>query len=228
MSLVPKQELMKSLAERTDLYSEQLKESDQHLTYLQSRGLTLEDMVSFRLGAVLDPLSIDESYWNRISFPYITPSGVVAIRFRRFPDDPDRPKFLEMDGAISRIYNVKSLFRQDDKIYVCEGETDTITAERCGLASIGIGGAHKWTGIFGRVLRNRDVVVLADNDDKGDGAKLAKEIYKTLGGCEIVRMPKGYDVSSLVADKGEQALLELVGRDDERRSRSDNGDHPPW
>lgn len=214
MEVVPKPELKKLLEEATSQYHRQLKDSAPHMEYLLSRGLRQEDVDSFRLGAVVDPLSVHESYYNRIVFPYITPAGVVDLRFRRFPDDIDRPKFLEMVGGIGRLYNTRALLNGDDRVYICEGETDTIMATACGLSAVGISGAHKWTRTFARVFRNRDVCVLADQDEKDDngaGMALAKAVYKDLGGCDIKRMPRGYDVSSFVNEKGMEALLERLG-----------------
>lgn len=216
MSLVQKQSTRKLLEEATQKYSEDLwsEKGATGLEYLTNRGLTKEVLESFRIGVVADPLSVHEQYRNRIAFPYLTPSGVVNIRFRRIGDDPDVAKYLSIAGDVPRIYNVRALKCLDTRLFICEGETDVIAASMAGLTAVGIPGVSTWNDrVYPRIFRDVDVCVLPDNDDSGEGKKLADTIYRSLGGCDVILMPRGYDVSKYVYEHGPKALREKVGFD---------------
>jgi DNA primase len=114
-------------------------------------------------------------------------------------------------GAGSTIYNVMALTSNVDTIYVCEGEFDTISAVQAGLPAIGIPGANSWQSVYGRLLRFRRVVILADNDDHGEGMKFAETVQSSTRGARIVLMPQGEDVNSFLVKNGEEELRKHVG-----------------
>lgn len=207
------------------MYEKQLLESEEALTYLLKRGITSEAQNYFRLGYVQDPLEGHENYKGRISFPYVTPGGVTGIRFRAVGDPEGRSKFLSLPGDIPRLYNTQSLVSHMD-VYICEGQTDVIACWIAGLPAVGLPGAMTWkkeAHVFSRIFTNRHVSVLADNDDEGAGMDFANDIYRTLGGCRIVLMPKGHDVSSYLLQYGEEALrakVEVNSGTDGRRAAS--------
>ena len=206
MNLVPKPEQRKSLTDAARSYHNQIFDSEEHLMYLKSRGVTEDLMRSFGLGAVVEPDSSHEDFQGWISIPYATPGGIVSIRFRRLLSDL-QPKYMDLPGEPPRLYNPRALFR-DETLFVCEGELDAVVAWGAGLASVAVNGAEKWNRVFARILSNRDVAVLQDGDDAG--RKFANKIYKDLGGCKVVKMPKGEDVSSFVTDHGVEAFREKV------------------
>jgi len=206
VNLVPKPAQKKLLTDAAKLYYDQLLGSEEHMTYLKNRGVTEDLMRSFGLGAVVEPVSNHEDFRGWISIPYFTPGGVVSIRFRRLVSDVS-PKYMDLPGEPPRLYNTRALFRDED-IYVCEGELDAVVAWGAGLAAVAVNGSDKWNRVFGRILAHRDVTVLQDGDDAG--RKFANEIYKDLGGCKIVKMPKGEDVTSFVKLYGSEALIEKV------------------
>lgn len=213
--IVPKQSIRESLEANTQQYQKDLADDQEAQDYLTERGISNQAADYFRLGVVRNPSSDHEKYKGRISFPYITPSGVVAIRFRTIGPHGDRAKFLSMSGDIARPYNTRALL-DNREVYICEGETDTIASYECGLAAIGFPGVTTWgkdSRVFSRMLANRSVCVLGDSDDSGEGAGFADEIYRSLGGCRIVMMPKSYDVSKLVLEQGPEALLKRIHED---------------
>lgn len=212
--IVPSPSAKESLERATETYHQQLMKDDGALEYLYSRKILKETAVYFRLGIVREPVSGDEAFMGRLSFPYITPTGIVTIRFRTLGDPGERSKFLVNPGEIQRPYNVSAL-RNAVKVFICEGETDTIAGHQSGLPCVGFPGAQSWnketTRQFSRIFRNRKVSVLADNDDQGAGKDFADDIYRALGHATTIMMPSGMDVSKYVATHGEAALRELVG-----------------
>lgn len=211
---MPKPDTKRLLEEATEEYQEQLLKDEEGLTYLEERGITSEAQDYFRLGIVRTPIKGHESYLNRLVFPYVTPTGVVTLRFRVLGKPQEKQaKFLSLPGDESRLYNTPELVGTE-RIYLCEGETDTIAAWQAGLPAVGLPGANQWSAhsrVFGRVFANRQVTVLVDNDDKGAGLSFAQDVYRTLGGCKSVLMPKGHDVSSYIRDSGEEAFRRLLG-----------------
>lgn len=211
--IVPSEKLKRSLAEAARIYQRQLLEDEEAMKYLTvERRFSREAIAHFGLGVVREPVDGHENFRGRISFPYYTVAGVTTIRFRYL--GAVRPegvaKFLFLTGDSPRIYNVPAILGQQ-KVFVCEGETDTITATMAGLVAVGIPGATSWKPTFNRVFRNREIVVLADNDDNGEGKKFADHVYRSLEGADTVMMPPGHDVSSFVAAHGADALREKVG-----------------
>jgi len=100
---------------------------DLHLAteYLSTRHLSVEEGKSFNLGVVADPLPGHEAYRNRLAIPYITPSGVVDIRFRTTNNHED-PKYMGVPGAKTTMFNAQVVLTAGSYICVTEGELDTI------------------------------------------------------------------------------------------------------
>lgn len=176
--------------------------------YLASRGLTLEDAATHRLGVVEEPLPGHETYKGRLVIPYITKTGVVDIRFRAM-DNSDL-KYLGLPGAKTHLYNVLSTFSAQDMIAVCEGEIDTITLNKCGIPSVGVPGVNNWKKHYTRILQDFETVyVFADGDQPGTdfGKNLARELATVI----VIQMPDGEDVNSVYCKGGPNAIRERIG-----------------
>lgn len=201
-------------------YEKQLSVNHSVISYLKARGLTKETVESFRLGLVEDPLpeSGHDFQIGRLSIPYITQTGIVQIRFRALPYDgipgnPEpSPKMKSESGVKGTIFNARQLMTDSGILAVCEGEFDTMSAVQCNIPAIGIPGATAWQSIYGRILRYRKVVILADNDDHGEGMKFAETVQQDIRGARIKLMPKDHDVNSFLVEFGEDKLKEFVLR----------------
>lgn len=151
-----------------------------------------------------------------LAIPYLTASGVTTLRFRCIQSHDCKEiehhtRYRSVPGDTPRIYNPTALNRQEDYLCVCEGEIDTMTAHAAGLPTIGVGGASAWKKIFRRCIQGYGTVyVLADADDSGSGMQLARQIVSEVPHGQIVSMPTGHDVNSLVQARGYPALRELV------------------
>lgn len=215
---LPSNDTKKLLEASTEHYQDVLSTSELGLTYLKMRGLTSETIHSFRLGLVENPLpeSGHDFMMGRISIPYITQTGVVQIRFRAvpftgLPGDPEpSPKMKGEPGIHTTIYNAIQLVQDTEIVCVCEGEFDTISAVQAGLPAIGIPGAQSWQAVYARALRYRKVIILADNDDHGEGMKFAEKVQSDVRGARIKRMPEGMDVNNYLVEFGEEKLREFV------------------
>jgi DNA primase len=152
-----------------------------------------------------------------LCIPYIRYSQeygwtVVKLRFRKLAWNnraDDSSKYLDMPGSPTRMYNTMALLRNTLDIAITEGEIDAITAELCGIPTVGIPGATNWKKHFREpFLGYRAVFILADGDEPG--AKFAHGVAKALPNAKVIPSPDGEDVNSLVVKHGPAALLERL------------------
>lgn len=206
-SLVPDPALRSFLEEATARYEGELARSPDAVTYLKSRGLSVDSAASYRLGFVENPLPGHETARGMLSVPYLTRSGVVTVRFRRLGDG-DGPKYRSVPGDPPRIFNANALLIPSDHIAICEGEFDAIAATSAGIPAVGIAGVSAWKSYFARCFKGyRAVFILADQDDKGQGMEFAEKVAEQIKNARISPMPAGHDVNSFTLAHGPEALL---------------------
>ena len=193
------------LLQATHQYASQI-----HLAaeYLATRNLSVAEAQRFHLGVVKDALPGHEQYIGRLAIPYITPSGVVDIRFRAIGNAD--PKYMGMPGAKTSMFNAQVVLTASDYICVTEGEIDCITMSvKTNHPSIGIPGANNWKPFYSKILDDFDtVIVLADGDSAG--MDFGKKVSRELGNVNIVQMPEGHDVNSIVMLEGAEFINERV------------------
>jgi DNA primase len=176
--------------------------------YLSSRHLSVEEANIFHLGVVADPLPGHEPYKGRLAIPYITPSGVVDIRFRAMHNED--PKYMGLVGAKTTMFNTKACFVADKYICVTEGEFDCIMmGVKTQHPTIGIPGANNWKPHYAKILDDFEIViVLADGD--AAGLEFGKKISRELGNVNIISMPEGEDVNSIMIKRGSNWIDERI------------------
>jgi DNA primase len=194
------------LLQATQRYAAKIELAEQ---YLLSRHLSVEEAKVFHLGVVDDPLPGHEAYTGRLAIPYITPSGVVDIRFRGMHNED--PKYMGLVGAKTTMFNTQACFVADKYICVTEGEFDCIMMSVKTLhPTIGIPGANNWKPHYAKILDDFDtVIVLADGD--AAGLEFGKKISRELGNVNIISMPEGEDVNSMMIKKGNGWIDERIG-----------------
>jgi DNA primase len=176
--------------------------------YLATRGLSVEEAKMFHLGVVHNPLPGHEGYKGKLVIPYTTPSGVVDLRFRSIQGED--PKYIGLPGAKTTMFNAQAVLNADSYICVTEGEIDCITVvTKARHPAVGIPGANNWKPYYTKILDDFDtVIVLADGDTPG--LEFGKKISRELGNVNIVQMPEGHDVNSIVIQEGVQFLDERI------------------
>lgn len=176
--------------------------------YLSSRHLSVEEANIFHLGVVADPLPGHEPYKNRLSIPYITPSGVVDLRFRSIGNED--PKYMGLVGAKTTMFNTQACFAAHKYICVTEGEFDCIMMSvKTKHPTVGIPGANNWKPHYVKILDDFEtVIVLADGD--AAGLEFGKKISRELGNVNIISMPDGEDVNSIMIKRGSNWLNERI------------------
>jgi len=178
------------------------------LPYLTGRGITEQTARIFRLGFVSEPEVGHEPYIGKLAIPYITPTGVVDIRFRSLGGDG--PKYLSRPGANTHIYNITALNSDGDTLVVCEGELDTVIATQAGFKAVGLPGANNWKPFYSRVLADWNKVLLFCDGDNA-GREMAKGISRELENVFSVFMPEGLDVNDVYLAEGAEGLRKRAG-----------------
>ena len=197
-------EQKKLLTESAERYSKSL--TPQALSYLEARGITQEVANTFLLGSVVEPSAGHEHAIGRLSIPYLTPAGVVGIKFRAIDDTT--PKYLWPTGQKIGLFNVPDLHKRSDTIAICEGEIDTIVlSSLVGIPAVGVAGVSQWKPWFPKLFESYSrILIFADNDVKEDGRnpgqELAKRIKEDLDKAEVVHLPDNQDVNDVYLHNG--------------------------
>jgi DNA primase len=157
---------------------------------------------------VEDPLPGHEPYKGRLAIPYITPSGVVDIRFRALHNED--PKYMGLVGAKTTMFNTQACFVAHKYICVTEGEFDCILMSvKTTHPTVGIPGANNWKPHYVKILDDFDIViVLADGD--AAGLEFGKKISRELSNVNIISMPEGEDVNSMITKVGSEWIDERI------------------
>ena len=181
--------------------------SPETVSYLRSRGLSKEVADSFLLGTVTEPSPGHEHAVGALSIPYLTPSGVVGIKFRKI--DGTQPKYTWPTGQKIGMFNVIDLVSvETDTMCICEGEIDTIVLSgMCNIPAIGVAGVSQWKPWFPILFEGyKRTFVFADNDLKEDGRnpgmELAKRIKEDLAEAVVVNLPPNTDVNDMFQREG--------------------------
>jgi DNA primase len=208
-------ELRASLGIAAGMYHAALMEPDLPAqSYLLGRGISLSVADAWHLGVVDGTIPEHAGYQGWISIPYLTRlGGVVQLKFRRL--DGGEPKYMGSGGS-PRLYNTLALDRAEQLGYVaiCEGEFDAIILDAlCGIPAVGVPGVDtwgsrpEWREIFTGFSR---VLVFPDQDEKGQGMKLASRILRELDTASLVSLP-AKDVNEAYLQFGADKIREAAG-----------------
>ena len=201
------------LEETTLQYAEHVDEARE---FLASRGIGLETARSAGLGVVTDPPGQHHHMRGRLSIPYLTDAGPVAIVARcienhkcKETNDPNHGKMAKPNKQPNRLYGVQTAAWADDWIVVTEGEIDALTWHQIGVPAISIPGAKNWKPHYKNVFEDFSRVYLAiDGDDAGK--LLWNTVKSELTHVIPVWFPAGEDSNSMFVKHGKDALIERI------------------
>lgn len=139
--------------------------------------------------------------------------------------DPDRPGewIYDLEGVERVLYRLPGLRAANTEryVYVAEGEKDVDRLTEVGLvATCNSGGAGKWRPEFSLELAGRDVVILPDNDRRGEehAFNVAESVLPHARSVRIVQLPnlpKKGDVSDYFDGGGSVTDLERLADETE-------------
>lgn len=188
--------------------------------FLSARLLEREHATGNLLGVVSEPAIPEHArFVGRLSIPFVTPAGVVALRFRCLEDHACREvgchKYDSLAGIPTRLYNVAALHTTGSRVGCTEGELDALVATHVlGLPSVGVPGIKSWKPHFGRCFADyEEVLVFADADeDEEKGIKHARRAVKEIGEAgRLMLPPAGLDLTEFVQRDGVEGVRSACG-----------------
>jgi hypothetical protein len=131
-----------------------------------------------------------------IEIPYRTTDGqTTCVRYRLALEGENRFRWRQGDAPI--LYGLWrwSEWQDTDALYLCEGETDTLTLWHAGLPALGIPGASMWKAAWWREVEGfARIVVIPDNDAAGAGLvqRLAETCPESIQErVQVLQLPEG-------------------------------------
>lgn len=210
--MAPLSKERRRLLERATLqYAEHL---DEAAEWLVGRGIDLEVARSSGLGVVRNPPPQHYHMEGRLSIPYLTDAGPVAIVGRcMLPHDckeqVDHGKMAKPTGQGNLLYGVQSMSWADEWIVVTEGEIDALTWHQIGVPAISIPGAKNWKEHWPHVFADFSrVYVVTDGDDAGK--EVWKKVSYEVDNAIWIKMPDGEDTNSMYLKRGKDYLLSRI------------------
>jgi 5S rRNA maturation endonuclease (ribonuclease M5) len=154
------------------------------------------------------------------TYDYTDEEGKLLFQVVRY-----RPKaFVQRhpDGRDGWVWNMKGVRRvlyrlpkvlAATTVYLVEGEKDVETLEKLGLvATTNPMGAEKWCNDYSMSLAGKNVIIVPDNDDKGQ--RHARQVLASLSGkassVRMAKLPKGKDVTDWVIAGGTREQLDAM------------------
>ena len=173
--------------------------------------ISVGDIIGMQLGSQQE---IERTY------DYTDEQGHLLFQVVRY-----RPKAFKQrqpNGHGGWIWNMKNVRRvlyrlphvlAATTVYVVEGEKDVETLEKLGLvATCNPMGAEKWSDDYSQFLAGKDVLIIPDNDDKGN--RHARQVLASLTGkatsIRLVKLPNGKDVTDWVNAGGTREQLAAI------------------
>ena len=196
---------LKKMGELVDTYEKNIGLASR---WLDSRGLTVQDVAPYRLGVVVDDSPESRPYQRRLSIPYLTPAGPADVRYRALEDRG--PKYLSRPGATGHLYNVGALWRDSDVIAIVEGELDALVMDAfSGVPAVGVPGVQLWKRHYPRLFVDYErVLVIGDGDDAG--REFTATVAASMSNAIPVQIARGMDINELFAAQGAGALGHLI------------------
>lgn len=198
------------LESATTTYQTSLKDSSDCIAYLRGRGIDGPTAQRFRLGYVASPLENHDQMQGMLSIPYVTPTGVTAIRFRRIQGTGN--KYHQESGSFSPLFNVRDLHRSEPHLAICEGELDAvIMSGMVGVPAIAIPGTGQWNKrgkFYSRLLQDYDKVFVVMDPDKA-GQDLVPAITKYVPNTVNIVLPA--DVNDTFVAEGAEFIQRELG-----------------
>lgn len=198
------------LEHATALYATALRDSPVAVDFLKSRGISGDVAQRFRLGVVHEPLENHDQMHGMLSIPYITPTGVTAIRFRRL--EGDGHKYHQETGSFSPLFNVRDLHRPEPYLAICEGELDAvIMSGMVGVPAVAIPGTGQWGKrgkFYARLMQDYSKIFVVMDPDKA-GQEVVPGIMKMIANPVNIVLPM--DVNDTFIRDGVEGIKRELG-----------------
>jgi hypothetical protein len=137
------------------------------------------------------------------TYPYHDASGKVRFEvvryapksFRQRRPDTNDGWIWNMQGVERVLYRLPELVRDMTRglpVFIVEGEKDVAALVKQGLsATCNVGGAGKWMDAYSEILRDADVIVIADKDEPGrkHADLVASKLHGIAKRTRVIELP---------------------------------------
>ena len=158
-----------------------------------------------------------------IIIPVIEDGKIKAIQGRFFKKGFSNPdvfraytfgKYQSTAGVANRLFNgdILKTLKKGERVYLCEGEFDTMILEQYGKHAVGVLGVSNYEDDTIKRLNDFDLVIAFDNDEQGrkEALKISNIFYKQTG-REVIRekLPEGIkDITELIVKRRQNEKLQ--------------------
>jgi DNA primase len=158
-----------------------------------------------------------------IIIPVIEDGKIKAIRGRFFKNGFSNPdvfraysfgKYQSTAGVANRLFNgdILKTLKKGERVYLCEGEFDTMILEQYGKHAVGVLGVSNYEDETIKRLNDFDLVIAFDSDEQGrkEALKISNIFYKQTG-REVIRekLPEGIkDITELIVKRQQNEKLQ--------------------
>ena len=135
----------------------------------------------------------------------------------KYGDNEGTRWIWDMKGINPILYHLPELIKGRDPVFIPEGEKHVDKLREMGLtATCNPGGAGNWRAEYNEYLKDREIIILSDNDKKGleHGSTIASQNYKTAKSIKLPVIPglleKG-DILDYISNGGsKESLLAII------------------
>ena len=126
-----------------------------------------------------------------------------------------------LNGMKFPLYHLHKFTKTTGTLVIVEGEKDVETVERFGIAATTSpnGAGARWKTEYNKFLKNRNVVIITDNDEAGEkyGAETASRISGAAAAVKLIKASEIYpdvphkgDISDIAAGLGDKQAKKLL------------------
>jgi len=156
---------------------------------------------------------------HKIIIPLIKNGKITALRGRYFykgQTDPEENKhfflgkYQSTAGVADKLFNADILktLKKGDRVYLCEGEFDTMILQQNGHNAVGVLGVGNYSDETIKRLGDFDLMIAFDDDERGrkEAEKISNIFYKqTRRVADREKLPDGIkDITELFIYKAKQ------------------------
>ncbi|MEB2297183.1 MAG: CHC2 zinc finger domain-containing protein [Ignavibacteria bacterium] len=145
--------------------------------------------------------------FHRLIIPYIEKNKITYLRGRIIGTNERLSKYISLTNysgnlTLKRFFNMDVLnkIRPDEKLFICEGEFDTMILEQEGYKSIGVPGVTNIPVDKIDLIRNYDLYLAFDNDEAGDLAmhKMTNLLNRPI---KAIKLKHHNDITELINER---------------------------
>lgn len=149
--------------------------------------------------------------FHRLIIPYLVNNKITYLRGRILGANERLSKYISLSNysgllSLKRFFNLEVLnkIRSDEKLFICEGEFDTMILEQEGYKAIGVPGVTNIPADQINLIRSLDLYLAFDNDEAGEVAmhKMTNLLNRPI---KAIKLKQHNDITELINERNNRA-----------------------